>query len=284
MLQVPTKRELPPPTDEQVHILDLVRNPTKPLQIRALAGTGKTTMLEMISEVIKPPMLCLALNTDVTKKMKQVMPSWAEVRSFNSCGHRAWNAVVGNCKITEDTTPKMYTILRELTNEHKGEDAKLLKDSFGDFLRAVNTAKNLGYVPEGKFPSAKRLITREQFHASLDSKPDQFEAEIIDSLLFRSIKSAYDRWIDFNDQIYMPTVFRAPFLRYSSVLVDEEQDLNAVNHEMLRMLAKGWFCGVGDPWQSIYAFRGAVQDGMGKLQAAFQAEEADLRRISNPLS
>jgi len=268
------KPDSPPPTDEQFHIIDLIRFQDNNLQINALAGTGKTTTLEMVQSASKrQPALCLAFNRRIADEMERRFPSSTTVRTFNGCGHRAWQKQVGNLKVDDK---KMGTLLKQETEGFKGDDKKAVREAFLDILKAVSLAKSLGYVPEGKFPTARRLITKDALHASLETRPGPLEASLIDSLLFRSIQASFERWIDFNDQVYMPTLFGGSFPRFPFVLVDEAQDLNPVNHEMLRKLATGRLCSVGDPWQSIYSFRGAVQEGMQRIKEGFACEEANL--------
>jgi superfamily I DNA/RNA helicase len=59
-------------------------------------------------------------------------------------------------------------------------------------------------------------------------------------------------------------------------MVDEAQDLSPVNHAMLDKLVKGRLISVGDPWQSIYGFRGAEQGGMDRLKQRFDMGMSDL--------
>jgi ATP-dependent DNA helicase Rep len=58
-------------------------------------------------------------------------------------------------------------------------------------------------------------------------------------------------------------------LRY--VLVDEYQDTNAIQYEMLKLLAgeRGLFTAVGDDDQSIYGWRGATIDNLRRLPADY---------------
>jgi ATP-dependent exoDNAse (exonuclease V) beta subunit len=59
--------------------------------------------------------------------------------------------------------------------------------------------------------------------------------------------------------------------------VDEYQDLNPVNHEMIRKLVGNRrLIGVGDPWQNIYGFRGAKVGGIESAKQAYAMESLDL--------
>ena len=85
--------------------------------------------------------------------------------------------------------------------------------------------------------------------------------------------------VDFDDLIGLPhkllstnAEVRAKWqdtLRY--VLVDEYQDTNAIQYEMLKLLAgeRAMFTAVGDDDQSIYGWRGATIDNLRRLPAEY---------------
>src|ERR1700704_4322665 len=70
----------------------------------------------------------------------------------------------------------------------------------------------------------------------------------------------------------MPTLFGGTFPRYPLVMGDEAQYFSPLKHYMLDKLARGRLIAVGDPWQSIYAFRGAKTRSMAELTEKFNAE------------
>lgn len=264
------------PTEEQSTILSASTNSTSNLAINALAGTGKTTMLEMIERVkgMPAPKLYLCFNKKIADEAKDKMLSTTVVRTFNSLGHRIWADSQG--KRLELPKNKCGDILRGIINEVPKREQGPIWDSFWNILNGVATAKSLGYVPEGKFDHAKRLIGQSDFHAALDEEPDDLTADLIESVLTRSIQAAYKGTIDYNDQIYMSAIFGGTFPRFPLVLVDEAQDLNPVNHALLDKLVKQRVILVGDRFQSIYGFRGAVQAGMETLTQKFKCETLDL--------
>ena len=55
------------------------------------------------------------------------------------------------------------------------------------------------------------------------------------------------------------------------MLVDEYQDTNAIQYELLKLLAgeRGLFTAVGDDDQSIYGWRGATIDNLRRLPADY---------------
>lgn len=263
--------DLPAPTEEQQSCIDFIRHEDGNLLINALAGTGKTTTLDFIQASAPTlPVLCLAFNKSVAEEASKRFPATTTVRTFNSLGHRIWAKSVS--KVTF-SPKKTQDLLKAVLSSLKGDDRKAASDAYWEIIGGVSTAKALGYIPDGKFPQARRLISQESFHAALDEKPSVLTASIIDSILLGSIRAAYEGSIDYNDQIFMPALFGGSFPRFPLVLVDEVQDLNPTNHAMLDKLVKNRIAAVGDPWQSIYGFRGALQGGMQQLRSRFSAEE-----------
>jgi superfamily I DNA/RNA helicase len=258
-----------PPTEEQSEILEHVRSTSTNLVINALAGTGKTTTLEMVQSVSRQqPVLYLAFNTKVAKEAEEKFSSTTTVRTLNALGHRVWMAgrsVNLNAKKTQD-------LLREMIKEMPKEAAKEVWESFWQVVEGVSMAKALGYIPKGKYRNVQPLTNKATLHASLEEKPDELTSDLIDAVLALSIQTAFDGYIDFNDQLYMPTLFGGTFPRYPLVMGDEAQDFSPLNHAMLDKLARGRLIAVGDPWQSIYAFRGAKTRSMQELTNRFKAE------------
>lgn len=262
------------PTEEQTHILSLA-NVQDNLLINALAGTGKTSTLEMFERATKTkPVLYLVFNKRNAKEAETRMLSTTTVRTFNSLGHRIWAKATG--KNLSLSPKKSQEILRGIINEVPKRDQGPIWDVFWDVVQGVGMAKALGYIPEGKYEHAKRLCTQGEFHASLDESPDDFVSDLIDAVLTKSIKLAYEGNIDYNDQIYMSALFGGTYPQFPLVMVDESQDLSPVNHAMLDKLGKGRLCAVGDPWQNIYGFRGAKSGGMGSIAERFSTTSCDL--------
>lgn len=263
------------PTEEQANIVDLVQNTDDNILVNALAGTGKTSTLELIQAASKTqPILCLAFNKKIAQEMEERFISTTTVRTFNGLGHRIWMKT--QAKNLSLDPKKMQNLFKEHVKDLTKSAQRAAWDVYFETLAAIAMAKSVGYIPEGKFPQATRLITQEAFYDSLDEQPTSLCKDLIDDLLTASIKTAYEGFIDFNDQVYMSALFGGSFPRFPLVLVDEDQDLSPTNHQMLNKLVRGRIIAVGDRFQSIYAFRGVKQRGVEALQEAFSMTEADL--------
>ncbi|MDE2106760.1 MAG: ATP-dependent helicase [Patescibacteria group bacterium] len=265
------------PTSEQEKIIEAVQTTKDNLIINAYAGSGKTATLEMVEKSAhEKPTLFLAFNKKIADEATKRMSSTTTVRTFNGLGHRIWASQTGrNLTLL---FKKSADILREIINEVPRREQGAMWECYWNVVNGVAAAKAVGYVPEGKYPNARRLAGRNEFHRLLDEEPDDLTADLIDAVLHRSIQAAFQGKIDYNDQPYMPAVFgaAASFPRYPLVLVDEAQDLNPINHALLDQLAQQRVVFVGDRFQSIYGFRQSVQDGMATLAQRFKASPLDL--------
>jgi hypothetical protein len=262
-------------TDEQEAILNAAKVEDN-LMLNAYAGTGKTSTLEMIDKIAKErPAIYLVFNKRNADEARDRMCSTTTVKTFNAIGHALWqNAISPRLKIEPRKT---YDLFKEIVNEVKGDAARAIWGCYSNVSHGVEMAKALGYIPNGAYPNAKRLITQRVLHSFLDEEPDDLVSDLIDACLKRSIKLSYEGTIDYNDQIYMPALFGGTYPKYPLTLVDEYQDLSPVNHEMIRRLVGNRrLIGVGDPNQNIYGFRGAKLGGMGEAVMAYNMKEMDL--------
>jgi ATP-dependent DNA helicase UvrD/PcrA len=246
------------PTDEQTEIISLAQAKEN-LQITAFAGTGKTATLRMLAEKLNGPILYCAFNKRIIEEASELQGFPGDCRTLNSIGHRVWAKTIPG-RISIDGK-KTYNIFKEVVKGYKGEDSKALWDSYGELTEAVSLAKAAGYIPKG-IPQQGRALVGEEFWGQTNCA-SLLQRSVVDSILSMSIRAGYDGGCDFDDQLYLPTLFGGSFPRFPVVMVDEEQDLNAVNHEMVRKLTRsGRLISVGDPYQSIYGFRGAIPGGM----------------------
>ncbi len=124
------------------------------------------------------------------------------------------------------------------------------------------------FVPRGihaQISAAKnQLVTPEEYAERVSSFHDQTVAEVYDLYQKRLIAS---NAVDFDDLLMLTVdvLERVPEARerwqkaFRYVLVDEYQDTNHAQYRLLQLLAEKHrnVCAVGDPDQSIYAFRGA---------------------------
>ena len=201
------------PTPEQLAIYAEARSPDS-LRLTAYAGAAKTTTLVGLAH--KLPLvstLSCCFNKKIAEEMKKRMPSHIECSTMNSLGHRAWGKKLGR-KLFLDTD-KTYDILQSLRETLRPEDKKLLGEYTSSLLRAARLAKSSGFVPARFASMGTSFLELDEFIETtapeMDIEPTDEFVHWLEQILERGIALAFEGKIDFDDQIYMPVCFEAPF-------------------------------------------------------------------------
>lgn len=264
-------------TEEQTAIIDQVlQNPRTNLLINALAGAAKTSTLRFLCKYLPvQPTLSLAFNKRIADEMAKVLPGHVRCATMNSVGHRVWGAAVGK-RLTLETR-KNYNLVKEAIDKLPRREKNEAFDIMGDIMKTISRAKLSGYIPPG-VPQGRSLLEEAEFFGALEEAPDDWFIDMVNGCIKTGVQQAYGGLIDFDDQIYMPTLFGGSFPQHARVKVDEAQDLSPLNHAMIDKLVgpSTQITAVGDPWQSIYAFRGADTTSMSRLRDRFVMTEMTL--------
>jgi DNA helicase-2/ATP-dependent DNA helicase PcrA len=258
-----------PPTPEQSAILSAVRDSTSNIMIRARAGCGKTSTLELIDRAeTKLPYLLICFNKTIAAEAKLRMRPSTTVKTFNGLGHSIWGDFCG--KKLKLNPQKILQIYREIVDDADKSERKHLWSLYDAVKSAVDMARSLGYIPDNHAKASKRLVGFNTVERHLDETLLAEARGLVDKILVESIRLAYDGSIDFNDQVYMPALFGGLYPTFPVVLIDEYQDLSPVNRAMVGKLCRhSRQIGVGDEAQAIYEFRGADADAMPKAIEEF---------------
>lgn len=248
------------------------------LMVRAVAGSGKTTVVEgclrRLTAADRP--LYLAFSRDVVDAAQDRMPYFAVVDTFHTF---CLNAIRRQSRVGPPDGRKCAKILRTLVPNFRER-----RDYEDDLLRLVGLAKAWPQAPLADLADAHRL------DAPLG---------VAEEVLRRSL--ADRATLDFDDMLLHAWHYEVPFDRYGFIFVDEAQDLNWIQQELLWRFARGNLVhhfsvpealtntgtvttrptesvvvAVGDPNQAIYGFRGADAAGMDTLRALFDMEELPL--------
>jgi superfamily I DNA/RNA helicase len=260
------------PTAEQEAIVSAATSTEDNILVQALAGAAKTSTLVLIAQALKKQsMLFLAFNKSIATEAATRMPSLCNCSTLNSAGHRAWGQQIN--KHLKVDTKKMYNLLQDEIKRHKGPEQQSLFDSMMELNHAIRSAKVYGWIPDGHYDQAKPVLDDAHFWPMLDYNYTQVEQHVIKNVILSSIAESFKGIIDFDDQIYMPSIFTCRFPKYPIVLVDEAQDLSELNHQMIAKMYKKRLIAVGDSRQAIYEFRGALSSSMEVLKRRFDMTE-----------
>lgn len=256
-----------PPTEEQAEIIAAASLRSESLMVSALAGCAKTSTLVMLAPVLQTrSVLALAFNKKNVEELVKVLPSHFLVKSMNGLGHGAFASATGRRLILESNK------ISKLVTAHSKSVGGLADEEWSNLRNTITRARILGLVP-AKYPQGRKSLLSDDswgWEAVCDSISLDLSEELMVSsreLLSQSIDLALAGTIDYDDQIYMSTLFSGVYPRMHTVIVDEAQDLSPLNHIQIRKCNPQRVICVGDPRQAIYAFRGADSSSMEKIRA-----------------
>ena len=262
------------PTKEQEAFVQTLLE-KHPCFLSARAGTGKTTTIKLGIEALLesgvPPqeISAIAFNKMNQEDLAKALPLDVRVSTLHSLGYAAVRRFLPR---TDLNTDKVFKILSSA-----GIRGKNARDTFKDTLRLVGAAKAWGLVPllqqvehksqgatskglwkEGLLPDTKESWEELIEHFELWDADIIKARDVLKESNSRALKAGE---IDFDDMTYLPVALGLKILAPDILIVDEAQDLSPLNLEMLRNIpSKIWL--VGDPYQAIYAWRGASAQGL----------------------
>jgi hypothetical protein len=267
----------------QIPILTLARQFTHNIYIAACAGSGKSFTIICASYCIPKgkKALFLAFNSHIVKELGGKLPSHVMCKTTHALGLKAISSTFKGKTINVQGgdfgkpwkyAHKIQGIVDELMPNKKWNEKK---EGYSFIKQMVDFARNT--LCDYKSKDALLEMT---VRYPIDYKPE-FEplvdrvAEVIDwgIQVFRDSMT-----IDFTDMIWIPHILDLPMEKFDAVLVDEAQDLNALQHDLLGRVVSGdgIVIVVGDPFQAMYAFSGAAIGSLELLKERFNAVEMPL--------
>jgi DNA helicase II / ATP-dependent DNA helicase PcrA len=255
-----------------------------PLLILAGAGTGKTRTLVaragwLCEQGVRPGRILLltftrrAAEDMLSRAVPQARSSGGRITggTFHAIAHRIIRQHAESFSLPPEFTvidPADVSDLLDSSREEHGlvgtqRRAPRAAVCADIYTRCVNTQATVAEVVRGGYPWC-----------------EDYTSQLSD--LFRGYVAHKRRHglVDFDDLLLLWRAALAdpaagPVLRgmFDAVLVDEYQDVNAVQADIVRLLAPegGGLTCVGDDAQAIYAFRGADPEHLRRLTADFPA-------------
>lgn len=301
------------PSKYQAAVYEWIREGTGNAVVDAVAGSGKTTTIVDALRFIPADasVLFLAFNRHIAQELKVRVPSNVRVATLNSFG---WGAVMGRCpsaalddrKTAKTLKRRVFGLHPESSDDlpatvHAGERAK----PFGPDVHVSREAAELiGQYRQASEKARRKLWrdTRAVYErivgllkavgardglawASVAGKYGvdlgDLDGGILDLVippLFAAVAGNLAVF-DFDDQCFAPVHNCWPVRRYDWIIGDEIQDWTRTQTALaLKAIDPrgGRFLGVGDPYQSIYGFRGADFNSVPNIVEAVRAVKLPL--------
>lgn len=262
------------PTAEQEAIISAARETTANLCVQARAGAAKTSTLVLVAEALPDTeILCLAFNKAIATEMQERLPSNCTAKTLHGLGYGAWAKFISRGRMKVDGR-KVYRILKSLIDQIEDQEEKSeAYDSMAETLDMINKGKQVGWLPDNFKGHWKPLFDDATFFGNLPMEPTALQEQLIRDTSRISFREALNGEIDFDDMILCPAICSVSWPTFPLILVDEAQDLSAINHHILKKLVKrNRIIAVGDNFQAIYGFRGADTRSMQNLTRQFSME------------
>jgi len=310
----PAPRPPPPiieaPTPEQRAIIEYVRSGDRHVIVEALAGAGKTsTILQSLVTSTAARVLLTSFGNAIVATLEERLPKAPPGRTWQAKTlHRAGLGVLRSYGwepdpdddlhgIHSDASEKlvndMATSIEEIVTEENNNSLPLWFDL--PFVLAEKVTRAV--ISDDIRRAASELLKHWKLtclpHSDVSSVQEEDSVDALDNIkeeeepLARTIAHfAYvmgarlDRTkIDFEDMIWLPLVLDLmPKWPYDLIFVDEAQDLNRPQFALTLRLMKpdARLIVVGDLYQSMYGWRGAVGDEVWKTLRAMGARTMPL--------
>lgn len=259
------------PSKYQTAIYKAFQLTKKDLNISAVAGSGKTTvLLELLKFIPKnASSLFLAFNNSIVDELKDRNTNRSTtIMTVHSCGWRAILMRYGSkCKMNPNKTlAKTELALKNF---------KIPEKRHGYYFYVV--PKVLDLMRCNLTENDDEAILRLSMYYDIDIEEEDIKVIAHAFKLLVNDKTQFD----FMDMIYVPVIDPSVRIKkYDYVFCDESQDFSVCQHEFIKRCInrRGRLITVGDGNQAIYGFAGADANSYEKLA------EINGRAIRLPLS
>lgn len=253
------------PTDEQQHAIDLARTGAR-LKIEALAGSGKTSLLEFVArDRPNTQMLYLAYNKALANEAGAKFPRNVDARTTHSIAHRAVGRQYAHRLRGRRLRQQDIARYLGLDPLHVG------KRRFAPgFLAGQVMAGVRNFCASGDERISPRHLPA--ISVSVDDLENQTFTQAVRDALTDALQDAWrdieqiDGRLPFSHDCYLKLFQLAhPRLGADVVLLDEAQDSSDCVLALMADQTDSQIVVIGDTYQQLYAWRGAV-NAMAKVQ------------------
>lgn len=284
------------PSAYNLKFFDWIENGTGSAVLIAVAGSGKSTTIVQAQKFIpeSQSVILLAFNKDVVPDLTAKLAELAKetgrsfsnvlIKTFHSVGLGAvlskLGVKMGQVRIEGVKLRKLFEHgLIEAFGETEGKLKYEMYSSFVTKLVAYGKGEGIGILCEESPFTWRRLIDHH------DMELEHQEADIDEAIKFAGVLlgesnrvARESNWIDFDDMLYLPLLWKCRLWAKKWVFVDEAQDSNPVRRAFAKLLLApgGRLAAVGDPGQAIYGFTGASHDAIDLIKSEFSAIELPL--------
>jgi DNA helicase II / ATP-dependent DNA helicase PcrA len=245
------------PSDQQARICRFLEDDPRHLMVEALAGSGKTSTIVMAAWALHDRRLrsvVSCFNKHIAGELQGKLPSGSTARTLHSLGFALLRSRLGEIHVDDDKVDRIAERFFPAREQRPERYA---------VAQLVSLCKNL-LLDGGDVRDLKQLAADFDVELPVGSAGDVLAVvpDVLDACRDQT------QTIDYDDMVWLPVVLGMTAPHVPDVLfVDEAQDLSPSQHALVDLLSpSGRVVGVGDRWQSVYAWRGADAASMDRLE------------------
>ena len=295
----------------QKEIIDFFKsNPHDNIIVKALAGTGKSTLICLLTEETSTSDIYVAFNSSIAEEFsRKIKNPKTKVKTLHSLGLAIMNSNLSESSSkggigSRNTSSsgatldnfKIHKIIDELIYETFGKYDKFehkifIKDNYVQLYNLCRlTCTNMSSDSE-----VEKLV--EDYNLFVDYSGNDFSSPLVSTMVTwleqideKSIEEfETSRVIDFTDMLYITYKklsngeWKVPYYNYyTNIYIDEAQDLSTIQLLMLKFIKRkgGRYIFVLDENQAIYSFAG----GNAKSCALIPKLYAPIKEFDLPIN
>ena len=259
-------------TDEQKAIVAFVKAGQGHLLVDAGAGCAKTTTLvEALKRAPQRSSLMCAFNKGIAETLQERIGKpppgflW-KAQTFHSAGLKIVHAHRPRLDVRAEASEDLVNIAAErfeMDGAERGSKERVSFQIRRAAVRLLRTVKETRTDTEISPQTALAIGMNFDVLGKLPDNDQKTASEIVSRAYTAGLDLKARTALDFCDMTWLPVVLDlAPPSRYQIVFVDEAQDLSLPQLALVQKLVapKGRLVMVGDKFQGIYGWRGAVGD------------------------
>jgi superfamily I DNA/RNA helicase len=247
------------------------RKDTRPILVRARAGTGKTTtIVKAADESPYNSVAFFAFNRKIAAELRS--RTSADVRTLHSVGMMLVKRMWPNVEIADPPRLRAEGLTMDVCGPSVPVPVRKLITRLHTYAReAAPLARTMGDLTE--------MLLDQECEPDPQWADQGYDNEYIEGKALEAMVRAADRevaLIDFADQIFLPVRNAWVTPLWDDVFVDEAQDMTMAQLIIAQGVARHRINIVGDDRQAIYGFRGADSNALDRLKKELNAEEYPL--------
>lgn len=256
------------PSKYQVAVENEYTTTNNNILISARAGSGKTTVLRML--LYKTPenkeCMLVAFNKHIVNELKDKIPQTKNI-TIGTLHSRGYQAICinhrGKIKLEDWKTFKI--VKAKLANNWKDVPKRKINTKIYNIAQFYDIYRLTNQQNLAKFDD---LVEKYNLNVTKDDIP-KIKQVLWELNEYNENHNKFSEFlIDFVDMVYLPVYLDMPIKQVDVLMVDEAQDLSALQHVFVKKMLKegGRIIYVGDEFQGIYGFGGSDIDSWTKIK------------------